>query len=377
MKKGNCWLIVVLPLLLFGAASCSYYTNPVDEIVIPPPPQSYIGSDACKNCHSGVYETFRNSGHPYVHSKVTENKAPEYPFTTIDYLPPYFSNGWSDVSYVIGGFAWKYHHTDANGYIYTGDDAQYNFADDSIIPFHKDEAPGTKQFDCGRCHTTGWESVDDGATPKDDLPGMAGDYFEAGVQCEACHGMGATHASTQSPEDIKVIVDASACGQCHSRNEGAAVSASAGFIKHNAQYDELNSAGHANIENGCAACHDPHVSVQYGQGGIVRECTECHEGLKNPTHNGADCITCHMPQATFSAVATNKYVGDINTHIFKLNPNEDGEMFNEDGTLANGETGVTLDFTCYSCHKDSDGIGGNNSNKTLKQLADKAKDYHK
>jgi hypothetical protein len=84
-----------------------------------------------------------------------------------------------------------------------------------------------------------------------------------------------------------------------------------------------------------------------------------------------------MSKATFSAVASNKYVGDINTHIFKINPNEDGEMFNEDGTLANGDTGVTLDFACYSCHKDNDGIGGSNSKKTLKQLADKAKDYHK
>ena len=83
-----------------------------------------------------------------------------------------------------------------------------------------------------------------------------------------------------------------------------------------------------------------------------------------------------MPKATKSAVKESKYVGDIMTHIYKINPAADGEMFNEDGTLANGETGVTLGFTCYQCHKDNQGIGGSNSTKTLKQLADRVKDYH-
>lgn len=375
MKKGNFLLRIIVPLMLLGTASCTYYVNPEDPEFIPPPPQqSYIGSEACKTCHTGVYETFRGSGHPFVHSQVTEDKAPEYPFTTIDYLPTYFSNGWSDASYVIGGFAWKYHFTDANGYIYTGDDAQFNFADETVVPFHEDEAAGTKQFTCGLCHTTGWESADDGASPKDDLPGMAGDYFAAGVQCEACHGMGATHAFTQSGDDIILDTDAALCGQCHSRNDGGSISAGDGFIKHNSQFDELLSAGHNSLD--CAQCHDPHVSVQHGQAGIIKACTECHEGIKNPTHNGADCITCHMSKATLSAVATNKYVGDINTHIFKINSNEDGEMFNADGSVASGDTGVTLDYACYQCHKDNDSIGGSNSKKTLKQLSDKAKDYH-
>jgi hypothetical protein len=111
--------------------------------------------------------------------------------------------------------------------------------------------------------------------------------------------------------------------------------------------------------------------------GIRTNCTDCHEGINNPTHNGADCITCHMPNATKSAVASNKYVGDVMTHIFKINAAEDGEMFNEDGTIANGETGITLAYACYQCHRDNDNIGGNNSRKTLKQLSDRATDYHK
>lgn len=375
MKKGNVLVMMIGALYILGSVSCTYYTNPNDpEFVIPPPAPAYIGSESCQGCHSGVYETFIASGHPYIHSKVEEATAPVYPNTSIDFVPPYFANGWQDISYVIGGFAWKYHFTDADGYIYTGDDAQYNFQTSEAVPFHETEAPGTKTFTCGKCHTTGWVSTDNGGSPKDDLPGMGGDYFAGGVQCEACHGMGSVHASTQSPDDIVVNSTAAFCGECHSRNEGSMISAKNGFIDHNAQFDELQSAAHKALD--CVSCHDPHISVQHGSEGVIVSCTECHSDLKNPTHRGADCITCHMSQATYSATTTNKYVGDVNTHIFKINPAADGKMFNDDGTVANGETGVTLGYVCYQCHRDSDGIGGDKSEKSLSELSATATGFH-
>ena len=67
--------------------------------------------------------------------------------------------------------------------------------------------------------------------------------------------------------------------------------------------------------------------------------------------------------------------GDLS--IFYYNNNAaDGEMFNQDGTVANGSTGVTLSYVCYQCHKDADGIGGPRSTKTLEQLSAKAAGYH-
>ena len=362
--------------LAFGSVSCTYYTNPEDpDFVLPPPPPAYIGSESCAACHQDVYNTFANTGHPYVHSKVEEGVAPIYPFTTIAYLPPFFQNGWDDATFVVGGFAWKYNITDKDGYIYTGNDAQFNFQDESVSAFHANEAPGSKKFDCGSCHTTGWQSVADGATPHNDLPGMDGDFAFAGVQCEACHGMGSVHASSKDAADIIIDREALACGKCHQRSEGSSIAAAEGFILHNAQYDEMLAADH--MELGCIECHNPHISVKHEQtGGIAQVCTDCHTDMKNPTHNGADCVTCHMSYATKSAVASNKYIADVRTHIFKINPAEDGEMFNEDGSLANGETGVTLDFVCYQCHRDPGGVGGNNSYKTLKQLSTKATGYH-
>lgn len=375
MKKGNCLLIVVIPLLILSTIRCTYYQNPGEPPYIEPiPDPAYIGSARCEACHQDIHSTFINSGHPYVHSKVENGEAPIYPFTSLNYLPPYFANGWNDVTYTIGGFAWKYNMTDVNGYIYTGDDAQYNFQDESAAAFHAGEDPGTKKFDCGKCHTTGWVSVADGGSPHEDLPGMDGDFALAGVQCEACHGMGSVHAFTKSADDIEVITNSTLCAQCHYRNEDHTIAAADGFILHNAQFDEMNAADHITV--GCGGCHDPHVSVKHDQSGIIKDCIECHTDMKNPTHNGADCITCHMSYATKSAVVTNKYVADVKTHIFKINPTEDGEMFNEDGTIANGETGVTLGYVCYQCHRDDGGVGGTNSIKTLKQLSAKATNYH-
>ena len=83
-----------------------------------------------------------------------------------------------------------------------------------------------------------------------------------------------------------------------------------------------------------------------------------------------------MPYATKSGSEVNKYVADLRTHIFKINTASDGEMFNQDGTIANGSDGVTLGYVCYQCHKDSQGIGGEKSIKSLKTLSNKATGYH-
>ena len=364
-------LLLVLPVI--GIVGCEYN----EEGTVRPeiPPLSYKGSDVCAGCHSEIHSTFVDHGHPYKLTEVVDGVAPTYPFTTLDYVPSNYT--WDDISYVIGGFAWKARYIDANGYIITGDDVQYNFQDSSVVGYHADEDPGTKKYDCGRCHTTGWKSIADGGSAQNDLPGMDGEFFAGGIQCEACHGMGSDHARTKSADDISIDREATACGSCHYRNEDHTIAASGGFIKHHEQYDELISAGHMDLR--CIDCHNPHISVQHEQeGGIIKECTECHADITVGAlhHEIADCKTCHLPYATKSAVATNKYVGDIKTHIFKINPAADGKMFNDDGTLAIGETGVTLDYVCYQCHKDEDGIGGEKSTKTMARLSGKATGYH-
>jgi len=379
MKKGNRILQSVIILLMIGATGCTYYERPGKgggSEPEPLPDPAFIGSDQCALCHQEIYNDFSESGHPFILSKVEDGTAPERPFTSMDYTPPYFQNDWNDISYAVGGFAWKYQFLDNDGFVYTGNDAQYNFLDNSVSAYHDGVAPGTEIYDCGKCHTTGWKSITDGGSPQDGLAGMGGEFFAEGVQCEACHGMANRHVlSGGDKTEISVDPNATACAQCHYGNEDHSIAAADGFIVNHAQFDEMTAAGHKDLS--CIDCHNPHASVKHGQtDGITATCTDCHTDMNNPTHNGADCLTCHMPYATKSGSMVNKYVADMKTHIFKINPAEDGEMFNEDGTIAIGSTGVTLDYVCYQCHRDSKGVGGDKSIKTLKSLSTKATGYH-
>jgi len=379
-RKSFCRSGAIIICLGLFSWSCTSDQNAVIYPPPPPPPPdpAYVGSEACANCHSDHYESFLTTGHPYKLTKVVDGESPIYPFTTLDYLPSGYS--WNDISYVIGGYNWKARYVDANGYIVTGDDVQWNFETEEAVAYHADEDPGTKMYDCGRCHTTGWISLDDGGIPQDGLEGMAGEFFDGGIQCEACHGMGSVHVYTKSKDDISIDASSEFCGTCHYRNEDHTIAASGGFIKHHEQYDEMIAAGHSVLS--CNDCHNPHESVKHGQtGGIIKDCTECHEEItKGTEHNGADCNTCHLPFATKTAVARTKYQGDIMTHIFKINTAADGKMFNEDGTLANGSTGVTLDFVCYRCHRDLGGNGGSDdvfaSKKSMQSLSNYATGYH-
>jgi hypothetical protein len=365
-------------LIAWGCAS-DQLGLPIIEGPQQPPPPAYIGSSECANCHTDIYNSFLNTGHPYMLSEVTGSSAPDYPYTMLDHLPEGYT--WDDISYVIGGYNWKANYVDADGYIITADDAQWNYETEAAAAFHAEVAPGTKMYDCGSCHTTGWVSVSDGGDPKDDLAGMDGGFFAGGVQCEQCHGMGAVHKFTRSGDDITKDPSAQRCGECHARNEDNTLAAMDGFILNAQQYSEMMSSDHSALN--CVDCHNPHKTTKHGQmGGLVNDCSSCHADMNNKHKDrGAECVTCHMSYASMSAVTRTKYQADIMTHIFKINTAADGEMFNEDGTIANGSDGVTLDLVCYQCHRDPEGNGGDpelpfTSRKTMEALSEYATGYH-
>ena len=371
--------LIILSLGL-SAWGCRYYEGDLPEKP-EPPEQAYIGTEQCATCHPGIYDSFIKTGHPYILSAVEEGQKPVYPFTTVDHVPSGY--GWEDLSYVIGGFKWKANYLDADGYIVTGNDAQWIFETEAAGAYHKNVTPGTEMYDCGRCHTTGWVNVEEGADPQGDLDGMGGAFYASGVQCEQCHGQGAVHQITKSKNDITLDASAELCGTCHSRSGNTGLTAGEGFISHYQQYSEMKSAGHSSLT--CVDCHDPHTSSQHGQaGGIVNTCTDCHSDItKGAMHKQvADCMTCHMSYATKTAVTRTLYQADMHTHIVKINTAADGDMFNEDGTLADGSEGVTLDLICYRCHKDPDGAGGGEpgleytSRKSMQELSDYATGYH-
>ncbi len=352
----------------------------------------YVKSETCAQCHGDIYEVFMLSGHPYKLNKVVDGQPPTYPFTEVTELPEGYT--WDDISYVIGGYNWKYRLIDQEGYIITGppgtrgDEAaaegflgQYNFANPIVgneagwVAYHPGEE---KAYTCGTCHTTGYSSWPPDAR-QDDLPGLVGTWSEGGIQCERCHGPGSLHAANPHGVALKVDRSSDLCGECHERGAQESVNASGGFIKHHEQYEELFQSKHITID--CVVCHDPHAGVialrnaEEGTPTTRTQCENCHfqqaKYQDSPVHMElVACIDCHMPRATKSAVGdAEKFTGDIRTHLMAIDATQIGQ-FTEDGSEALSQIG--LNFACRSCHVE----GGMASVKTDEELIDKAWGYH-
>lgn len=349
----------------------------------------YIGSEACAECHQSVYDSFIKTGHPYKLTKVEGGVAPARPFDSVTGgVPnPPLGLSWNDVSYVIGGFAWKARYVGADGYIVTGQEGelvQWNFPNDIVgkaggwVAY---SAGQKKPYDCGSCHTTGWIPCPVGDTTcehQDGLEGMAGSFNVGGVHCEECHGPGSQHAAFPYLVEAKVVRDSEACGQCHIRGDVSTVDAKGGFVEHHEQYEELYTTKKFAMK--CVDCHDPHKSVKFldptvnPTGGIKRKCTDCHLNYdKNQKsvvmQSFAKCIDCHMPRLGKSAWGdAAKFTGDVRSHMFAINTIADAPQFTEDGKLA--EPYLNLDWACNSCH------GVTASVKTQAELEASATGYH-
>ena len=266
MNKKSIVLFILICTLMFSVTSVAGAKD-------------YVGHDTCKLCHSGVYDEYIQSGHSYKLNKVENGEPPAYPFSEVPNTPDGYT--WDDITYVIGGYGWKARFLDKDGYIITGDAVQYNIATKGWSGYHADEAPGTKPYNCGACHTTGWQTTEEnGGKKQDDLEGMAGTFASPGVTCEACHGPGSDHASSRKKEDITRDTTKEQCGTCHFRDPDHRILASGGLIRHHEQYDELVNSPHRSHE--CITCHEPHLSTKYSLGGLKDQpnCTTCHSGQK-------------------------------------------------------------------------------------------------
>lgn len=331
--------------------------------------EDYRGSEVCKQCHEEQYNEWKTSGHPY---KLQEwEKAQHRPIP----LPEGVDS--DDVSWVIGGYKWKSRYIDDQGYIITNDgsseggNTQYNYLTGEWSDYHADEPNGTKPYDCGQCHTTGWIADEDADTDGDlsdnqgNLPGMHGIFAFGGIQCEQCH-------TTTHPGVIDT--SAEACGECHIRGEPDTIPASGGFVRHHEQYNELLASPHAALD--CVSCHNPHKRGEFGIKDSAECGVSCHSGVMASYQQtsmydyGVSCQDCHMPMATKSAQALGPHQGDVKTHIFRINTDPDADMFTPAGDFVqlddDGEASITMDFACQSCHETA----------SLEELGKYAEDFH-
>jgi len=296
-------LLLATPFLLVGVQGCSDDETTTAPPADPPVALAYVGSDVCGGCHTTTFNDFAKTGHPYKLNKVVDGQPPTYPrFIGLD------------------------------GFIITaGGQNQYNLATSGWVDYHKDEV---KPFDCGTCHTTGYR----GDGNQDGLPGIIGQWAAPGIQCEECHGRGSQHV--QSPTGFRLSIDtrSEACGRCHNRGGmNDQIPASGGFIRHHEQFNEMQATVHKVVE--CVTCHDPHLSVRYkdqiGVNPMKIECEDCHTGARQSildntlwaAKGAMACIDCHMPRASKSALSPRQFMGDIQTHIFKIDSDSLAEQF--------------------------------------------------
>jgi hypothetical protein len=346
--------------------------------------QDYVGDTSCSGCHrdmpeTGFFDGYMRSGHPWKIFR-TEGEVPDeeaWPWTPVPPLPVVEGTElvWADVEYVIGNYFWKARYIDREGYIYTGledEKTQWNLGTMEFVPYNAGEID--KPFNCGRCHTTGYDP--DGSMHG--LPGLVGTWAQDGIRCEACHGPSSEHVSTGGavpPPGGK------ACSECHYRDDAFRMPWKGGFMRHHQQSEDLSHSAHTFLD--CTSCHNPHRSVVWDDGGTTQYCSGCHEG---DVDNGffrvlgmesVACRDCHMPYMTKSGQKYNDYRADVRGHLFRIMTDpvwaadntyeEDGSLFwNQDNE---GRSYVTLDYACLGCHTDFDDL-------TIEEAADYADDIH-
>ena len=297
--------------------------------------QNYVTDIVCEVCHSGHYDDYMQSGHPY---KVTHTgglvPGPDtWPFTPNPWLPAGLD--WADVEYVIGNYFWKARVIDRNGYIYTGDDAQFNISTQGQSAYHAEILPGTKPFDCGRCHTTGYDNSDPNVHQLG-LPGLIGTWVQDGIRCEACHGPGGDHVdafgAVPVPRELAGGIPQEGdnwkdCDECHYRDEDFRMPFKGGFMRHHQQGEDFSHSPHSWFPDGCMTCHNPHRSTVYGLGGSIAHCTDCHAESEHQVEGMEflDCTDCHMSKMGKSGTAErladgspHPYRGDVRTHLFRI-----------------------------------------------------------
>ncbi|MFN7920835.1 MAG: multiheme c-type cytochrome [Bryobacteraceae bacterium] len=343
----------------------------------------FAGSDSCKKCHAPIYERWQKTGMAsMLRPLASATLMPDFS-RAIEYsgdgtrthvragggARPYFElpqrNGdWKRyrVDFVIGSkwqqayatkledgrmfvFPIQYNRQSKQwtNYWATVDPPGSERADTSA--FWKHSSATSYQRNCAACHTSQLR-----LTRLDDSTFERATFFEAGINCEMCHGPSAAHAAApeKQPPVRFVKLDAMestlVCGQCHRQsalrnvgpngemnytsdapyferllNQPYSEFGTRAFYK-DGRFRETTFIGEAFQRSACfrrgsahcGSCHNPHpedagpanpVSLKF-RNDPDQMCVQCHiaQGAQASAHThhakgsaGSRCGACHMP----------------------------------------------------------------------------------
>ena len=328
----------------------------------------YVGSTACRSCHSVIYDRWKKTLMANVVRDPREH--PDAIIPDLSKHDPLVTFSIDDVAFVYGS-KWKQRYFKKIGNDYFPLPAQwdvthkqwrpYHVKDDWWVPFYPpDNLQRPTGTTCDGCHSVNYDIADKTVT-------------EWNVGCEKCHGPGSDHVKNPvadnivNPSRLDYVQSNDACIQCHSQGrpisnpiEGKYYDWPVGFHvgKKLSGYWRMeghrlgetsfthfgDGTAHKNRMQGndfvtslmythgvaCFTCHDAHGSENDG---LLRKpanvlCLDCH-GPNSPngpfaatfeehTHHkpgsaGGECIACHMPKIA-------QTLGDVNvrSHTFRF-----------------------------------------------------------
>jgi predicted CXXCH cytochrome family protein len=351
-------LLMALPLL----TTCSKPSGTADGSrgVSNGPSSEYVGSEACRECHEGVYRGWQTTFHAQKFQPVNAEfiigdfekdnavevsggrtvmtrKGDAFFATTAG------TDGTSStfpIKYVLGSI-WKQRYITElpNGAMQILP-VQWNVVTANWSEYRGFESlkPGTPghwtdkeqmfQYQCMGCHATNAKVTHDEQTDT-----YKTSWQEMGVGCESCHGPGGAHVRAALPDKFDTIVNpprmpdprraAMVCGACHdvgSSDDGQyayPVNYRPGDDlrfhldkdertypdgsprTHHQQYNDWQASGHARAGVMCWDCHSPHVRGKFNR-----------FQLKLP--GSLLCNTCHTTIAragAHSIHSTNNCIG--------------------------------------------------------------------
>jgi hypothetical protein len=362
--------------------------------IIHPNGQAFAGTAKCAQCHADIAKNFLTTGHHLTTQPADENSI-KGPLTEPDnifwfnqtdkvvlakakghvYQVGFSSGKWMDslrVDIAIGSGTRGQSYLRWDGSNLLQLPLSYFASDHKWISnpgSRTDKVIANRNIDasCLNCHATYFKTnyLMSGASefdPKEII---------YGVECERCHGPGASHISAMvSGSSDKKIINAKylkrnlqldACGQCHSSQQRKSlklpftffpgdsmvmntiqtskVDTSAEAEVHGNQYGML-AASKCFLESNsltCGSCHDPHKKERGDLKLFSSRCISCHQqnhekqcklGSKMSSMLSENCIDCHMPLRTSKKIAfrssgTDKKSYEIaRTHFISIYPEQ-------------------------------------------------------